>query len=348
MTNPLNNLHTAANDARLSADEKSAMRGALLRVISHRPVKSPYWSPLFMRTGAALAIVLILGSGTTFASESALPGDMLYPLKVHVLEPVQGVTALTPIAKASWSTKLATRRAEEAEVLAAKGTLSTTTASELEEHIAQSAENARDATNEVADASTAAQLSTELDSSLSAHSDILQELGSSTPDSGTRDGARGLSRFLRRFKSEDIVVATAADVGIAAKSASLYAPTVMSMTETATITPVIQSEENESDGSLRSATRNLLLRVRNRFTILNGSLATSTSDRFGKRISEVEDELSSATDTESLTHTLKDATKLRTFLEAGDRLKRGDILDSLSKQTQEHESEDDIENEVDD
>ena len=63
---------------------------------------------------AAFALVFFISIGTTSAAERSLPGEILYALKTRVNEPLQGVLAVSPVAKAEWNAGLATRRLEEA------------------------------------------------------------------------------------------------------------------------------------------------------------------------------------------------------------------------------------------
>lgn len=102
------------------------MRAVLLTKMrestSMRPVVSP-WAHLFFskRVQASfLSVVIILGYGSSvaLAAEGALPGDILYPVKTRVTEPVvRLVTVSTPAEEAKFETKLLERRLEEAETL---------------------------------------------------------------------------------------------------------------------------------------------------------------------------------------------------------------------------------------
>ena len=89
----------------------------------------------FHRAVYAATIVAIVGGGTAYAAEGALPGEVLYPIKVNVSEKVEGALALSAEAKADWNTKRLSRRLEEAESLAVVGQLSDERRAELETHI---------------------------------------------------------------------------------------------------------------------------------------------------------------------------------------------------------------------
>lgn len=142
----LNNLQSASKHLRLSAAEKQAMRAMLRERFAGqaRPLESPFFSYFTLRSFSiegqftlarlvpALAIVLLVGAGTASAAQSALPGDLLYPVKVSVSEPLQGAFVVTASEKARFHASLAERRLEEAQTLAARGTLDASAAEVVE------------------------------------------------------------------------------------------------------------------------------------------------------------------------------------------------------------------------
>ncbi len=71
----------------------------------------------------AAFVALMLGTGTTFAAETALPGDVLYPVKVNINEEVREAFAFSPEQKANWELERANRRAEEAVKLQTAGNM---------------------------------------------------------------------------------------------------------------------------------------------------------------------------------------------------------------------------------
>lgn len=152
----------AAADTTLTAAERERMRRAVYGYMALKPLRprtAPAvrgWHSLLAHPAlAALGVVAILGSSTgiSYASESALPGDLLYPVKVRVTEPLRGALARTPEAKSEWAIEVASARATEAATLAAAGTLDEKTESELSESLI---EHARVATESLAQASTSA------------------------------------------------------------------------------------------------------------------------------------------------------------------------------------------------
>jgi hypothetical protein len=76
------------------------------------------------RFAPALAMLLLFSAvGASYAAEGTVPGQLLYPVKVHVTEPAREALALTPEAKVAWETERLKRRIEEAQILAVRGEL---------------------------------------------------------------------------------------------------------------------------------------------------------------------------------------------------------------------------------
>ncbi|MES2668332.1 MAG: DUF5667 domain-containing protein [Patescibacteria group bacterium] len=102
------------------------------------PAASSYgFTSLFARTrslyAGALATVLIIAGGTqaSLASEGAVPGDVLYPVKVALAEPIAMTLAISSEQKAELSARFASRRVDEAAALSHEGKLDEETAEDL-------------------------------------------------------------------------------------------------------------------------------------------------------------------------------------------------------------------------
>src|SRR3989338_6446139 len=112
-----------AKRASLSSLEREEMRGDLEQFISEHPVRntgaarlirqgrSKFSIPTIMELFSlkslihnlkpmtiALIIALLIGGGTSFAAEGAVPGDVLYPVKVNINEEIRGVVAFSDTA----------------------------------------------------------------------------------------------------------------------------------------------------------------------------------------------------------------------------------------------------------
>jgi Domain of unknown function (DUF5667) len=66
---------------------------------------------------------MLASSSISYAAEGTLPGDILYPVKIHINENIYNVMAFSHEAQASWHTERAERRFEEIEQLLAKNEL---------------------------------------------------------------------------------------------------------------------------------------------------------------------------------------------------------------------------------
>jgi Domain of unknown function (DUF5667) len=105
------------NDVRVGEDSRSIQRVPLVTSITNiLNFKLSYMTLVIL-------IALVLGGGTTYAAESAVPGDLLYSVKVDVNENVRSAFAVSNESEARLQARLAEERLEEAEELAARGEL---------------------------------------------------------------------------------------------------------------------------------------------------------------------------------------------------------------------------------
>ena len=119
----------------LSEQEKDAMRLAIeahMKALPPGLIKSP-WMHLFSIPTFAALVALFLCASTSYASYGATPGDILYPIKVHVIEPVRLLVAVTPEAEIRTQIEIAKARVEEARILEERKALDEATARELQE-----------------------------------------------------------------------------------------------------------------------------------------------------------------------------------------------------------------------
>ena len=140
------------------AEKKRIYEGVLSTVNKPSPVKSPWSfstiSFIFTRTRFAYYVIIPLvfvlsGSGAVFASEKSLPNNLLYPLKVKVVEPIKGALKLNPKSKAKYESSLASKRLLEAEVLATENKLDLKKEEKLNRLLVKHTEALNDALEEV-------------------------------------------------------------------------------------------------------------------------------------------------------------------------------------------------------
>jgi hypothetical protein len=143
-------LNKAKAGINLPASQKAGLRHKLTAYMDMHPLPtkasaSHGWSNNFRKTlqiaGVSLAVVLVVGGGTTALANNALPGDALYQVKINVTEQVAAAFKFNDEARADFEIDLAARRVEEANQLQAKGELNAETEQQLavsfEKHASQ-------------------------------------------------------------------------------------------------------------------------------------------------------------------------------------------------------------------
>lgn len=176
----------------LSEEEKGHIRMRLVSFMRMKPVRTSLPVRLTERSSShiisaflfkympiIIGLVLFISGGMSFAAENSLPGDVLYPLKVHVNERILGNIAFSQKAKAEWESARAERRLQEVERLAVENRLSAETQAQLTARISASASEAGKHITELqsrGDLGTAAVISADLESSLDSHQKILSIL----------------------------------------------------------------------------------------------------------------------------------------------------------------------------
>jgi hypothetical protein len=183
-------LKKAGEEISLSHEERERMRRVIHAYMEMKPLRQPASSPratwnlgwaLSPRLAALSLIVAVFVSsaGLSYAAEGALPGDLLYPIKTHVNEPVAGALAISTSAKAEWAMGVAGQRVKEAATLAAEGRLSTTTQEALQVNFQEHAEEVADAINTTASTSpnTSDAAAVRFEAQLSEYADVLAQVG---------------------------------------------------------------------------------------------------------------------------------------------------------------------------
>ncbi len=196
MDNLIKKFIESARKIRLEESDKFFMRQNLISLMENNPVRNlnnlrqnlgrskfkfNFLSPQLLTNPMPLMIIaaLLIGGGTSFAAESALPGDILYLVKVGINEEVRGWASLSSEDSANWEVQKASRRLDEAEKLASQGKLDTNTSVNIEENFGAHA----DAVNkkiedfkEKKNFRAAADVSSNFETSLKAHENIIAKL----------------------------------------------------------------------------------------------------------------------------------------------------------------------------
>lgn len=131
---------------------------------------------------AFLAVALFSVSGIAYAAEQSLPGEALYSVKIKVTEPARELIAISPESKAKVHVRLAIRRLEEAGKLAVRSRLNQENKIRLESNFERHAarvEERIEMLKEV-DPKAATELSTNFETSLKIHEQILNDVSLSS------------------------------------------------------------------------------------------------------------------------------------------------------------------------
>ncbi len=302
MTNRLNNVKREADSVRLTEKEKQAMRLRVFHALN-APAPSPYFLFSFQfftaRIVPALAIVLILGSGTAYAAEGAMPGEPLYAVKVAVNEKVEVAFAKTSIEKAQVHARLAQRRVEEAETLAVAGKLNAKVAEELAVNLEQHATVAEELAAEIEteDPAGSEEVKENLAVSLTAHGDILAHLGKDSEDKDTKEHSGKLSsRVIARASQRDTLASSASASARAQKNAPAQAEAV----STLSIAADAGSMPDEDAGEMKFAAKfqekaaEALAKARARFEENKNNLDATTTAQIQAQFGNADELMSKA------------------------------------------------------
>ncbi|TAK58837.1 hypothetical protein EPO14_03355 [Patescibacteria group bacterium] len=126
----------------------------------------------------AIILGLLLSGTASYAAEGAMPGDLLYPVKVGVNEKVVSTLAVSAESKATLEAKFAERRLVEATNLAVDNKLTAHIRAKLSDDFAKHADSAVARTKDLEkkNASIAIGLASNFESNLSAHEALLVQI----------------------------------------------------------------------------------------------------------------------------------------------------------------------------
>ena len=191
-------LKKTLQSVRMTSEEKDAVRGALLSEIRTNPLQIGAIGPsvrnsssirhklrrktltrhnILTRMPIAILIAILMGGGVSYAAAGTVPGDTLYPVKIHVTENAESAFAIGGDARAKLEAKLALRRLEEAEKLEAKHDLSAEVKAELKQNFDEHTTNIEAELNGMEKREDANEISSEFELSLAHHVSALGLLG---------------------------------------------------------------------------------------------------------------------------------------------------------------------------
>lgn len=146
----LKKLKKAVQTIHLSEQEKRDGRNEFLEFMEKNPVHRQNNEPGFngllesfyamtrrplAATATLLGVFVVSASGLSYAAESTVPGDLLYPVKIHVNEQVHGFFQFDSKSKAQFEINQIQRRLEEVEALSNEGKLDVKTKGEFKQEL---------------------------------------------------------------------------------------------------------------------------------------------------------------------------------------------------------------------
>ena len=139
----------------------------------------------------ALLLLLLVGGGATgVVAEKSLPGDVLYPVKIHINENFESAIAFTAKSDAEVSVKQAARRLAEAEQLKEKGKLSSEQSVELKDAFNAEVKSVKENVAKVrskGDTKSADEIDSKFVKNIKDHSEVSVELGLMNADNYRSD-----------------------------------------------------------------------------------------------------------------------------------------------------------------
>ena len=281
----LNNLKAEASNIRMSAAEKSAMRAAVFGAAS--PVQtapSPYFffSYQFRMVMAGFLVFVLAGAGTASAAAGgALPGDILYSIKININETVKVALASTPASRAQVHAELADARVEEAQALAAQGRLDATATAKLSDNFDEHAKSAQDLVQSIAesDPGSAVQITTQLDSTLATNGAVLRSLGDESADKETKNNSgRFAVRVLAHVGATGRI--TAAQEASMPKAVAVQMMTVLSSDD--------RSENGNGASTIETKAAQVLAGARAQFMQASSTLDATTTAQLSAQFGAID------------------------------------------------------------
>jgi hypothetical protein len=285
-----------AQSVRLEADEKASIKANVMSFMRSNTAPqmkaSPYVNHFSLfailsqkkyTMSLAVLLILVLTGGTSFAAAGALPGELLYSVKLNVNENVESLLAVSTQASAEVNAKHAVTRLKEAEVLATAGKLTPEVNDELEHNFTQSIDSLNKNTEslkESGDFNAIAKVSDNLEQGLNAHYALLE--ATSTVESENADAKMAAGT---QATSQDQSASTS-DEGTDTKIMMMAPMTLSAPAPTSTDEPQAKGKatvpQDEKTGALQEL-GNAENKIAEARALITASSTASTSTNTGNR-----------------------------------------------------------------
>jgi len=183
-----------AKEIKLSEEQKSSARASVLTFIKSNPLpcrsseaKAGLPDFLFKKIvlfpAGALAIILLLGFVVSAEADTALPGDVLYQVKLSKEQVMQALAPNDQV-KTELSMQFAEERLKEAEKLTLQGKINNVDQSQIADNFQAQADNIQNNINKLnsnKNFDAASEIASDFESSLKAHGKVLKTLKNDSP-----------------------------------------------------------------------------------------------------------------------------------------------------------------------
>lgn len=186
----------------LSSVEKAEIREGLVEYMTYRPLQRTLpprhtkvtWGVWFgvrhLRGALLIALIVAISTGgVSYAAVDALPGDLLYPVKININEEMKAAFLSTDESRVEWERERVELRLAEASQLVAEGRLDSERTEEvvrlLDEHVDAMVDRVRMVKD--TDPFLAAEVTDEFETSLDTHEAVLARFAVEDSKGETRD-----------------------------------------------------------------------------------------------------------------------------------------------------------------
>lgn len=184
-----------AQEMQLSTAEKKMGKKDLKAFMKTNPVKKVVREGFFARFGRlftlrlpAMAMVVVLlvsiGGGAAYGAESALPGDMLYPIKTEFTEPLRERFMRSPERRAHFAAWRIERRLHEAEKLLERAETQPELLDEIKVRIELHTQHLEERMESLESDEQAEHIRVRLENRIAKHEEILDSIDEGTFDPG--------------------------------------------------------------------------------------------------------------------------------------------------------------------
>ena len=188
MDDKLEKIFKKGQKIRLNPSEKEKMRDFIISYAKRNTERKTFSVFLVLKSvPAILSLAVIFGGiGISFAAEHALPGDILYLVKVRVNEEARGLLAISDEKKVKWLATVAERRIEETETLVKENRFDSASKEKIEKNFGENTKKLEEKLRSIAeknDSERAEEVSRNLEDALERHEEVLKELSEERSES---------------------------------------------------------------------------------------------------------------------------------------------------------------------